>query len=271
MFSRRVGRASLGLSPAHGRVPMTNEQFGLQSRMPFAVFDRGLSRWRTCQPSLDLGNLPEQSVIWPRSGMTRSGNAFELPMSVPLTGVSAASSLLGTPRVGTNGGHPNEAARLRMSGHRSRLEDQVALLKTPTAQLAVNGGSQHPQKRKQGGHGPTLADEVEHLLPTPRATDGTKGGPNQRGSSGDFMLPSAVIHLLPTPAAHDSGNSPEDHLRKKPGREQVTSLQVIVDHGLLPTGGRIDPQSSDGNASSDDQHHDQPSPPATETNDYHLF
>ncbi|QWT30135.1 hypothetical protein SEA_SEDONA_5 [Gordonia phage Sedona] len=32
-------------------------------------------------------------------------------------------------------------------------------------------------------------------LPTPRATDGTKGGPNQRGSSGDRMLPSAVCHL----------------------------------------------------------------------------
>jgi DNA (cytosine-5)-methyltransferase 1 len=30
------------------------------------------------------------------------------------------------------------------------------------------------------------------LLPTPRATDGTHGGPNQRGSSGDLMLPSAV-------------------------------------------------------------------------------
>lgn len=40
------------------------------------------------------------------------------------------------------------------------------------------------------------------LLPTPRATDGTKGGPNQRGSSGDLMLPSAV-QLLPTPRATD--------------------------------------------------------------------
>lgn len=39
------------------------------------------------------------------------------------------------------------------------------LLKTPTSQLAVNGGSQHPDKRREGGHGPTLADEVEHLLP----------------------------------------------------------------------------------------------------------
>jgi DNA (cytosine-5)-methyltransferase 1 len=36
------------------------------------------------------------------------------------------------------------------------------------------------------------ATETVVLLPTPRATDGTKGGPNQRGSSGDLMLPSAV-------------------------------------------------------------------------------
>lgn len=41
------------------------------------------------------------------------------------------------------------------------------------------------------------------LLPTPRATDGTKGGPNQRGSSGDLMLPSAVA-LLPTPIVGDA-------------------------------------------------------------------
>ena len=41
------------------------------------------------------------------------------------------------------------------------------------------------------------------LLPTPRATDGTKGGPNQRGSSGDLMLPSAVMQLLPTPSVAD--------------------------------------------------------------------
>ena len=40
----------------------------------------------------------------------------------------------------------------------------LVLFRTPTAQLAVNGGSQHPEKRKRGGHGPTLADEVEHLL-----------------------------------------------------------------------------------------------------------
>lgn len=44
-------------------------------------------------------------------------------------------------------------------------------------------------------------------LPTHRATDGTKGGPNQRGSSGDLMLPSAVAQLLPTPAVNDMGKA----------------------------------------------------------------
>lgn len=42
------------------------------------------------------------------------------------------------------------------------------------------------------GHGKSLEIEARRLLPTPRATDGTKGGPNQAGSSGDLMLPSAV-------------------------------------------------------------------------------
>ena len=64
-------------------------------------------------------------------------------------------------------------------------------LPSPTANLGQNGGGQHPDKRKAGGHSVSIEDAV-HALPTPRATDGTKGGPNQRGSSGDVMLPSAV-------------------------------------------------------------------------------
>jgi hypothetical protein len=40
------------------------------------------------------------------------------------------------------------------------------------------------------------------LLPTPRATDGAKGCPAQRGSKGDLMLPSAIMRLL----APDTGD-----------------------------------------------------------------
>ncbi|MGW2643662.1 DNA cytosine methyltransferase [Streptomyces sp. NPDC001393] len=42
---------------------------------------------------------------------------------------------------------------------------RIPLLKTPTSQLGRNGGPQHPDKRRAGGHGPTLEDEVVFLLP----------------------------------------------------------------------------------------------------------
>jgi len=43
-------------------------------------------------------------------------------------------------------------------------EKSIPLLKTPTANLGSNGAPQHPVKRKSGGHGPTLEDEVAFLL-----------------------------------------------------------------------------------------------------------
>lgn len=53
---------------------------------------------------------------------------------------------------------------------------------------------------------------------------------------------------LPTPVAQPSGNTPEEHLRKKPGREVVTDLAIIAENGLLETGGRLlpTPRASDG-------------------------
>lgn len=80
------------------------------------------------------------------------------------------------------------------------LIEAVRLLKTPTANLGTIGGAQHPRTRKAGGHGPNLADEVEHLLPTPKASDGTKGSPNQRYGNGDLTLPSAAARLHPPPS-----------------------------------------------------------------------
>ena len=40
-----------------------------------------------------------------------------------------------------------------------------------------------------------LATGKVPLLPTPRASDGTKGSPNQRGSRGDLTLPSLVVRM----------------------------------------------------------------------------
>lgn len=44
------------------------------------------------------------------------------------------------------------------------LPKPEVLFKTPTANLGSNGAAQHPDKRKAGGHGPTLSDEVCFLL-----------------------------------------------------------------------------------------------------------
>ena len=103
--------------------------------------------------------------------------------------------------------NPPRTAPTRLCGHaQSRAGGpDLTLLPTPDAYSADRGGPQHPDKRRAGGHSVTLADQVSALLPTPRSTDGTKGGPNQRGSSGDLMLPSAV-QLLPTPKSTNNEN-----------------------------------------------------------------
>jgi DNA (cytosine-5)-methyltransferase 1 len=49
--------------------------------------------------------------------------------------------------------------------------------------------------------------DAARLLPTPRATDGAKGCPGQRGSHGDLTLPAAAVQvsrMLPTPTVSDS-------------------------------------------------------------------
>ena len=154
---------------------------------PLATWNPERDCWETGVEDI-FGHSDVYSETWPTSGMTRNGVAYALPTWAPPTTASACSS-----------------------------SPPAATFKTPTSQLAVNGGSQHPEKRKAGGHGPTLADEVEHLLPTP--------------------------------VAQPSGNTPEEHLRKKPGRTRVTDLAILTENGLLPTGGRTLPPSTDGNPS----------------------
>jgi DNA (cytosine-5)-methyltransferase 1 len=126
----------------------------------------------------------------------------------------------------------------------------AGLLKTPTAQLAVNGGSQHPDKRRAGGHGPTLADQVEHeLLPTPMAADGgwagDADGKGARASSSGYGLRNtsreiaAGDHLLPTPTAREKGGRNARHGDTGHGDDLPEAVRY------LPT-----PNASDGKGAS---------------------
>ncbi len=118
--------------------------------------------------------------------------------------------------------------------------DRSALLKTPTSQLAVNGGSQHPDKRKEGCHGPTLADEIEHLLPTIVVTDAketrnaTAGRTDgSRHHSGQPITD--VLSLLPTPttAIADGGNARRGGDRSH--EELLPGIALHVTKNILPT------------------------------------
>lgn len=85
----------------------------------------------------------------------------------------------------------------------------------------MNGGSQHPDKRKAGGHGPTLADEVEFLLlPTPMAADSHRGANAYTGGR-----PTLKGALLPTPRATDTGT---------PGRRATEGFRPPLSQVLLP-------------------------------------
>ena len=211
------------------------EDFYLPMRL--AVWNRARSVWETGQMQFLCEHSVPFLATWPTSGMTRSGQAFELPTPELHTGGSA-SSLLRTPVAAEGSG----GAKSPATSHQVMLRDQVtdmlptpraveagfsltapaamrhaaigmgaltevigySLLKTPTSQLAINGGSQHPDKRKAGGHGPTLADEVEHLLPTPQVADATGGHASRSGArSGELLLPGVVKTLIPTGESTD--------------------------------------------------------------------
>lgn len=96
------------------------------------------------------------------------------------------------------------------------------------------------------GSGSLFSQLGGKILPTPRAADHTHSmtAPAARAhvAAGMGALAEVVgVQLLPSPVAQPSGNTPADHLRKKPGREVVTDLAIIVENGLLKTGGRLPP------------------------------
>ncbi len=95
---------------------------------------------------------------------------------------------------------------------RNELDDSARSEATRSGRKRITGGSDRRAP-------------VPLILPTPRASDGAKGGPNQRGSSGDLMLPSAVMAMLPTPKTTDENHSsPADMNRNDPGLRAIGQM-----------------------------------------------
>ena len=123
----------------------------------------------------------------------------------------------------SDAGAPHQRARLFVIGY---PHGEPWDLWGTTAPGQTPGGRPHSEPARPG---------ISPLMPTPTATD-HKAGRHQEGTGHSLTQ---AVQLLPTPVAQPSGNTPGEHLRKKPGRERVTDLSIIVENGLLPTGGLL--------------------------------
>lgn len=120
----------------------------------------------------------------------------------------------------------------------SGADAPVALLPTPDAYSGSRGGSQHPEKRRDGGHTVSLADVTEHaLLGTPRTAQGVQNDlrnpaviGNPRGRLED------QIALLPTPnVAMAEGGQTSRSVARKDERLLGGIAADIADGQLMPT------------------------------------
>jgi DNA (cytosine-5)-methyltransferase 1 len=190
---------------------------------PLAIWSSARDAWETPgTEGLFCEHLDVFSETFPTSGTMRNGEVYALPTwepRIPGSGYSSSPNdemtLLLTP-VASEGTKPSNVmgvARRKATGEvfltnqivtlmgLDPTETHATLLPTPTVS-DTNGPGKH------GDGGLDLRTAVS-LLPTPRASDGFKGGPNQRGSSGDMMLPSAVFQLLPTPTVGNAAGTNE--------------------------------------------------------------
>jgi hypothetical protein len=180
------------------------------------------------------------------------------------------SALLGewlTPNV-PNGGRSVSAQLVASKGMTEdgikrtiNLESQSKHWATPTTMAAKGVGY---QRQLDGSNTPILSGQAEHW-PSPGATDGTKGGPNQAGSKGDLMLPSAAAQW-PTPSASvaNDGESPETWharaalLKVKHGNGNGVGLPLTVAAVQWPTPASRDyrtPNSQESQESQESRNH----------------
>jgi hypothetical protein len=106
------------------------------------------------------------------------------------------------------------------------------LLPTPTvADSRSSANATAGRTTPMVGHAGRTLTDAARLLPTPRASDGVKGCPGQRGSHGDLTLPSAAVRMLPTPTVSDA---------QGPGGRGVGGANLRTAAHALPATGQAD-------------------------------
>lgn len=185
---------------------------------PIAAWSSTRDRWETDALDMLSGLSAVYLETFPRQGLMLNGQLFPHPeLELPtvenvsaFSPIAGVSDLLPTPAASA----PNDA-------------EDIATWDARRARVKAKTGNGN-------GMGEPLGVAVRRLqlLPTPKASDGEKGGPNQRGSAGDPTLPSAVMDLLPTPTASDANGI---------GVHGTGGLDLRTTVALFPT-----PKASDG-------------------------
>lgn len=168
--------------------------------------------WRVHQAVLFSTPLQKK---WPKWGIRSGGAHGALPMLERPIGGNESLSSAGwpTPEAGVYGTAdvPRLLARRERvkaekkngNGFGLTLGQKIAVMNWPTPRAYSFQDSHLPGLTTLDIRVRGLYPDADRYWPSLRATDGSSSGPNQRGSKGDLMLPSAV-QLWPTPAAADS-------------------------------------------------------------------
>jgi hypothetical protein len=157
--------ASPSPMPASAAAPTIRDTSGPSSPVLLASFDPDTRCLRMFQGTLLSAELPLLQTL-PRSGMTRRGRLYELPMSAHRTAGNGGSASLNVP--------------------------------TPTASDAVWSERDHSRNGIVGNHNLGLSDWVK-VLPTPRY-EGFDAG-NHRGQPDSL---NQTVRMLPTPVSDNS-------------------------------------------------------------------
>ena len=198
--------------PADGSATATPDTSGPSCPTPFAFYDPDGRSWKTSQGTLPWGS-GEYLETWPRSGTTRSGTAYRLPPSAPLTAVTA-SSLWPTPTVVD-------------MGERKTLDEWDDW----TEEMQDRHGNGN-------GHGRSLSIEARRSMwPTPTSMD-SKGSRGHRLDGTKYTPTSGLtltdaVQMWATPIARDSRTF--KGARRSPNSQGSEPLVVQVGGTLNPT------------------------------------
>lgn len=129
-------------------------------------------------------------------------------------------------------GSPSSAKRRSSSGRTSPEQLGLFLASASTSKSEATGARGPSFERVTLE--PLTSAHASSCWPTARASDGSKGGPNQRGSAGDLMLPSAAVQQArgpwPTPRA-SSANGPG----QGPNSTGAPNLQTVAARWPTPS------------------------------------